>query len=535
VAIRIPIIADVIDAIRGTKKLGESFDDVADALQDVDRQSAGAGAGVESVGDHTADTADDADKMEASFRDAFDSVRKEARATGDDIGDSMRHGTDGASDGVQEIGREAESTAKETAASFDGSAESITGAFQEVAANAFAGFGPAGAIAGLAAAGGIGIVTSKMEEAKEKAQETAEQVAEIAGELIDLGAAKLGADQVADALNELATTADDGKIPLDELRTTADKAGIAYNDYAQGVAGDSAALQRSYDEVTGALDEYARQGKVMVDTYGLESDEAQDWADSVNTERKALEDAKKELLEHDATMDRAGKTAKNYADATKGLAVETEAQAAATAAAAAINDSYAQSLVAAGDPVTVYESILDRKQDAEQAAAEATAAATKSSEDSWEDYAQGVTVTTQDLIDEWNRQAAENAAFADNLAKIGAAGGQALADELKAKGPEVAGATAAAIAASDPTTQQAAIAAHAGATGTAMGGAMAGGISGQGPTVQGAVSTLISGIKVGSLTVPLKIDTAQAVRDYDAYVRNLAPVKVPIRGTPQAV
>jgi hypothetical protein len=536
VAIRIPIIADVIDALRGAKKLGESFEDVADSLDEVTTGARPAGAAVEDVGDHAGATSRDAAEMERSFKDAFDSVRKESKDAGDGVSDSMRHGTEGASASVEEFGSEANSTAKETAASFDGSAESITGAFQEIAANAFQGFGPAGAVAGLAAAAGIGIVTNRMEEAKEKAQETAQEVADIAGELIDLGSHKLGPEQVADALNEMATTAEDGKIPLDELRKVADKAGISYSDYAQGVAGDSSALQRSYDEVQGALGEYQSELDRVDKAHGHNSEASVSFRKSQQDNVGALLAASDALLEQDATLDRASTTAKNYADASAGITVQTERQAAETEHATQVQDAYRGALEGTADPVGVYEQLLSAKEDAERKTAEATAAATKDSEDSWEDYAAGVTVTTQDLIDEWNRQAAENAAFAENLAIIGANGGQALADELKAKGPEVAAATAAAIAQSDPATQRQAIDAHAAATGVAMGVSLATGVTSQKAGVQMAVDGVAAGMVAPSVALKLRLDTAQAVKDYDTYVRNLPPVKVQAHGpTQQAV
>jgi hypothetical protein len=544
VAIRIPIIADVVDAIRGARNLGESFDDVADALGDVDHAAddasggarkmdsafqdvAGAlgdvdhaAAGIAEVGDQADAAKRDADGMEKSFREAFDSVRKESKSAADGVG-SIKEGTAEASEGVKEFGREARRRPrKRSAASFDGSADSIAGSFQELAANAFAGFGPAGAVAGLAAAAGIGIVTSKMEEAKEKAQETAEQVAEIAGELIDLGDTHLGSEQVLANLKEMASTAEDGKIPLEELRTLTERAGISYTDYAQGIAGDSDALQGSYDEVQHSLQDY-QEGLDKVDAkYGHNSEQSLKYRKGVQDQVQALLEARDAILEQDAALGKGTTAAQDYADAAQGITVVTDEQAAAhERTAARIQEAsdkqaaYNEVLKTTADPVSVYTDLLSQKEAAERKTAEETAAATKSSSDSWEDYATDVTVTTADLIAEWNKQAEENAAFADNLAKIGAAGGQALADEMRAKGPEVAGATAAAIAQADPATMQAAIDAHGRATGSAIVTAMGAGIVSNKTGLQTAVDQTAAGIVAPSVGVKVTPDMTALERE----------------------
>ncbi|MGB3375325.1 MAG: hypothetical protein WBA87_09315, partial [Microbacterium sp.] len=100
----------------------------------------------------------------------------------------VKRGMRRAEDGVEEFKSEAASTAKEAAASFDGSAESIADAFQETAANAFAGFGPAGAAAGIAVAAGAGVIVehfTKIKEAADEARESAFQMAFDVGGALD--------------------------------------------------------------------------------------------------------------------------------------------------------------------------------------------------------------------------------------------------------------------------------------------------------------------------------------------------------------
>lgn len=89
--------------------------------------------------------------------------------------------------GLQDFRDESGETAREAAASFDGSAAGIADAFQEVAASAFVGFGPAGAAAGLAAAAGLGIAITAMQTVAEEADAAKERVGEVANAIVDTG------------------------------------------------------------------------------------------------------------------------------------------------------------------------------------------------------------------------------------------------------------------------------------------------------------------------------------------------------------
>ena len=202
----LPFLADTSQFIRGTKDMAGALDDVADALDDLATDSA---KGAEKAGDKLGDgfkdgsrdavtalgkvdsglkdTATEAKTLDTKASTAFKSIAADAKAAGDKVGKSQKDGFKEAESGVKEFGDEANSTAKESAASFDGSAESIIGSFQEVAANAFAGFGPAGAIAGLAAAAGIGIAISQMQAGAEEANKFKEASIDLAGQIVDAG------------------------------------------------------------------------------------------------------------------------------------------------------------------------------------------------------------------------------------------------------------------------------------------------------------------------------------------------------------
>jgi|GEM_PF-5292547 len=149
-ALEVNIGANTREFVTGTKDMSKSLENVADSLDDVVR---------------------DSDKFEKKVSDDLKEVAKQARQTGDGVGDDMSRGMRRAGDGVEDFKGEANSTAKEVAASFSGSAEDIAGGFQEVAANALGGFGPIGAAAGLALAAGIGIFTAKLQEDAEASEE----------------------------------------------------------------------------------------------------------------------------------------------------------------------------------------------------------------------------------------------------------------------------------------------------------------------------------------------------------------------------
>ncbi|WP_341935513.1 hypothetical protein MRBLWO14_001165 [Microbacterium sp. LWO14-1.2] len=225
-ALTIDIAANSRAAQRDVKDLSKALDDTADALEDITRDGDKAG-----------------DKLEASFRDmvrsagrADDAVRK--------IGDGAKQSFDKASDGAEEFADEANSTAREAAASFDGSAESIADALQEIAANAFAGFGPAGAVAGLAAAAGIGLAVAGFENVQEAQEELQALTNEWANTYLEEGSKVLStATIVAKGLEILSNQ-------HAEVTENARLWGVAEETAVAAMAGSPAAL----DEVAAALD-----------------------------------------------------------------------------------------------------------------------------------------------------------------------------------------------------------------------------------------------------------------------------------------
>jgi hypothetical protein len=528
VAIKIPFLAEMRDFMRGLRDGSEGVDDLAGDLDDLARDGA---RDASKLGESLTDVGDDgeraADRLEASFKDALDSVRADGKRAGDDVGDSVKRGTDRAGDGLNDFKSEADQTAKETAASFDGSAESIGDAFQEVAANALGGFGPAGAAAGLAAAVGIGIVTSRMEQAKEEAQETAQEIADVAGELIELGTSTLGAEQVDDALRDMASTAEDGKNKLDEIGKTARDAGIDFKDYARGLAGDQAAISRSYAEVTRAASDNRAEVQRVADEQGYYSKAAIEVRKELVGQFVALMQAKDALLEQDSSLDQATSTAELYRRAVDETTTAVEAQTDSTTAAAEAQEALATTLESFVDPLGVYSGLLSDKTAAEQASAQETANATSSQKDSWQDYAGSVTVSVDEYLAELDRQVAAQETWAANMATLAERGvSQGVIAELAKLGPEAAPLVASFAAGTDAQLAQLeGLFARRAATSVEN---LATGIEAGAPRVDTAVG------KMGEFISPLRIrvDEQRLQNDVDTAARRVVPptVEIPVRG-----
>ncbi|MET4053585.1 hypothetical protein ABID81_002963 [Frigoribacterium sp. PvP054] len=266
--INIDIAANVRAFQKGTENVADSLDDVSDALDDLTRDAErSANKTGDALGDGVKDGAKDAgnatEKLERKFSDLADAAKR--TDPGKELGDSVRRGTKNAEEGLGEFRDEANSTAKESAASFDGSFESVADAIQEIAANAFAGFGPAGAVAGLAAAAGIGLVIAKMDEGNESTERFKERVGELTEELISVGDGAVGIDYIVDKLQEMATATDDAEVSLSDLKKIADESGSSYEDLARAYAG-------SGDDLAKLIEKTKEQKQALEDSNKAEQE-----------------------------------------------------------------------------------------------------------------------------------------------------------------------------------------------------------------------------------------------------------------------
>lgn len=350
--IEIPLVADTRDVIRGTDDVAQALDDVVDSLDDVDRASRDAGR---ELGQNVADGADTAGDAATDFerrmRDSLESVEDASRSTGQAVGRNVAEGADEAGEGLATVSEEGAATATEVAASFDGSAESIAGGFQELAANAFAGFGPAGAAAGIAVAAGMGLVMSKMEAAKEEAQEVAQGVSDIAANLIDLGDGRAvrSGDQINERLKELASTAEEGDNALQGISDTADDLGLDFQNLARAMAGDSESAALAIAEINAEMSRLgelnnAAAGAAYNSAAGQANATRRETINQLNDQREAIADANNLLDEGTEIYDLYASAVVDSASAQEAATEAAEGNAAAIrdAASAALEASNAE-------------------------------------------------------------------------------------------------------------------------------------------------------------------------------------------------
>jgi len=284
--IKISFVPDVTQLIAATDDVSAAFGDVADSLDDMARDAADAGKTTGTEFQKGTDRAVDGVKeLSRSFKDMTDDVSPKAKKVGDDLGDSVKRGTDEASEGVENFRDEADGTAREVAASFDGSADSIAGGFQELAANALSGFGPAGALAGLALAAGIGTFWSGFQEDAERAEQ---RISDMYDDMIASGAEFVSKDFISDELHKIYKGADDAAIKVSELRELADASGIPEPLLARALVGD----EQARAEVTS---EIARQRLAINETLDEATAKGSNAASSVDPWSKALRDVEDQI------------------------------------------------------------------------------------------------------------------------------------------------------------------------------------------------------------------------------------------------
>jgi hypothetical protein len=248
----------------GLEDVGDSLDSLAaeaartsskagNSLEDIGKEARQAGDKIEnSIESAVRDTSQEAEKLERKFRDAFDEVKSQSKKAGDDIGDNVKRGTKDAEGGLKEFGDEANSTARESAASFDGSADSIVDAFQETAANAFAGFGPAAALAGLAMAAGIGALWTSFTENAEAAEQ---RVQDMYDDMRESGAAFLSEEFISEAISDIIKGVDGAATSLEDVKDQSERTGVSVATLLRAWAGDQEAVNEVIGQAQGKIDD----------------------------------------------------------------------------------------------------------------------------------------------------------------------------------------------------------------------------------------------------------------------------------------
>lgn len=301
---------------KAAREAGKSDDDIKDALKGYGVNAKEAERAIENIGDEFKDAGRDGERAMALLEDDLKDVQKQSKRTEDsigDIGDKSKKSFDKASDGAKDFKQEAEQSAKEAAASFDGSAESIADMFQEVAANAFSGFGPAGAIAGLAAAAGIGLAVAGFEDVNEQTEESRQRAAEWAQAYVDAGGRVLSAAATAAKAIDIATDADKYK----QASENATNWGVDVSVAIAAMAGQTWALEAAND----SLSESERKIADEMSEVGIQYD----WTGEKMSELGSKTGAGREALNLlNGEMELGSQQAINLSESLRRTAAETE-------------------------------------------------------------------------------------------------------------------------------------------------------------------------------------------------------------------
>lgn len=297
--IELELVANSKQFAKGTKDAASALEGVSDSLDDLTKDAAKSatkvdgsadkiGDSLDGISGHAKDAGDDigtkikggsedaqtaVDNLEAKFKNIAPVAQTQSKQAGDALGTDFKRGAKEASEGLDEVKESSRSNAIEVAASFDGSAQSIADGFQGLAAEVFAGFGPAGVVAGLAAAAGIGLISTALQHGDEQTEAWKSDVSDLASELISAG--KKGGpslDFLVDKLKTLATTTDKGAVNLDKLFDVSEKSGSSAKDLAQAYAGVTGELQKKLDAGRDVYESDLDQKDALYDLTGAEKE-----------------------------------------------------------------------------------------------------------------------------------------------------------------------------------------------------------------------------------------------------------------------
>lgn len=222
---------DLADSATLAGKAVDKLDDLA-RRSDLDK----IGDAARSGGDDLDRFATDAKTTARKVDGAFDSIAKSSKTN---LRDKVNDDLDKAGEGLDEFKDEARSSGREAAASFGGGFDDVGDFIQETAANAFGGFGPLGAAAGIAAAAGIGIITKVFSDSKEKAEEAKAAIGDWVQAFID-GQGKIQESTIAGKLQDILGD----PAQLKEINKLTRDAGVSASLYSRALAGDTDAAKK---------------------------------------------------------------------------------------------------------------------------------------------------------------------------------------------------------------------------------------------------------------------------------------------------
>lgn len=267
--------------LKGTKDMEAALTDVSDELET---------------------TAKEGDKGLEKLSDKLAEAAKAARNAGDDIkkgiGKDSKDATKDATEGLQNMKEEALSTAKESAASFDGSAESIIGSFQEIAANAFTSFGAVGVSAGLAAAAGIGLISAAMVQAEADAVEAQTRVSELGTAMIEAGSeGSKPIETVVSDLLQIVTNGTEAVKTFKNIQKEAQDLSLDAGLLATAYAGGQEAIDAQAASFKKLIKEAEKQRDAEKERYGIATKESALYVEDLQAQQAALEKVTQETAD----------------------------------------------------------------------------------------------------------------------------------------------------------------------------------------------------------------------------------------------
>lgn len=309
--IDISVAADTRSAMSAINRgLLEPLEDVSEELEKLGKESKDAGDDLERSMRDAQRRTEDAKKEIKQLSDELRTAGRQGKRTGDDIDDGFRK----AERGAEEFRDEANSTAREAAASFDGSAESIADAFQEVAANAFAGFGPAGAIAGLAAAAGIGLVISAFDQMGEASEESKQRAAEWAQAYVDAGGMVLTQAITTAKVMDIATDPD----KYTKATENAKNWGVEVSTAINAMAGETWALNAVNDSLTASAEKVNDEMSEVGIQYDWTGESMTDLTTRTANGQRAFDELTGEMQRGASQADALSQSLRNTAENTEG-------------------------------------------------------------------------------------------------------------------------------------------------------------------------------------------------------------------------
>lgn len=298
--INISIVSNVREFLKGTRDASGALDDVVDSLEDVAREGDSVdrelGRQMEDLADSVDKVADSGDKlerelgddltdvgkaadnaaekMERSFRDAFNDVERESNTSTRKMGSDMDDWRRNAESSTGEFREEAKSNFSEITSSFTGDMDSMV----DLAQGTFGGLagtlsGPFGIASGVVAAS-AGLFYTMWAE---KAEAVEQRVSDMYDDMIESGDNFLSEEYIRQAISDIITGADNAVISLEQVRTMAATSGIPEQTILAAAAGDAESLnlvlestQTGIDEVQGKINEAKAASDGYADTTVLE-------------------------------------------------------------------------------------------------------------------------------------------------------------------------------------------------------------------------------------------------------------------------